>query len=269
MPAFNSNTQTWFLQLDAIFQARHVTSKQSKFASVVEKLPAEVAAEVADILTNLPTDKPYKVLKQAILRRTGCSEERKIKDLLTNLTIGDSKPSQLLRRMQSLLGSNTISDTVLKQMWLDKLHPEIVRILAALKDEVGFQKLSVIVDKIADTTPVRQISSTSTSDDLTSDFHHKLQLLTSKLQKLSLRLDEVQNKPRKSRGNSITRHFNRRPRSASRRPHRHQHGNCWYHEMFGAQKKNASLHVLSGTHFQLNYRETDYLAPSKGVGCHG
>lgn len=68
MPAFNSNTQTWFLQLDAIFQARHITSQQSKFASVVEKLPAEVAAEVVDILTNLPTDKPYEVLKQAILQ---------------------------------------------------------------------------------------------------------------------------------------------------------------------------------------------------------
>ncbi|CAE1291681.1 unnamed protein product [Acanthosepion pharaonis] len=239
MPAFNSNTQTWFLQLDAIFQARHVTSQQSKFASVVEKLPAEVAAEVADILTNLPTDKLYEVLKQAILRRTGCSEECKIKDLLTNLTIGDSKPSQLLRRMQSLLGSNTISDTVLKQMWLDKLQPEIVRILAALTDEVDIQKLVVIADKIADTTPARQIFSTSTSDDLTSDFNHKLQLLTSELQKLSLWLDEVQNKPRESRGNSIARHYNCRPRSASRRLHRRQHGNCWYHEVFGARAKKC------------------------------
>lgn len=77
MPVFNANVQTWFLQLDAIFQTRHITSQQSKFAAVVEKLPTEVAAEVADILTSLPVEKPYETLKRAILHRSGFSEEKK------------------------------------------------------------------------------------------------------------------------------------------------------------------------------------------------
>lgn len=132
-----------------------------KFASVVEKLPAEVASEVADILTTLPTDKPYETLKQAILHRTGFSEDQKIRDLLMNVTIGDSKLSQLLHWMQSLLGDNNISNTVFRQMWLDKLPPEIVRILAALTDEVDTQKLAIIADKIADTAPMQQISPTA------------------------------------------------------------------------------------------------------------
>ncbi|CAE1299832.1 unnamed protein product [Acanthosepion pharaonis] len=242
MSAYNSNAQTWFIQLDAIFQARHITSQQSKFAFVVEKLPAEVAAEVADILTSFPTNKPYEVLRQAILHRTGCSEERRIKDLLTNLTLGTNKPSQLLRRMQSLVGSNTISDTVFKQMWLDKLQPDVVRILAALTDEVDIQKLATIADKISDTTPTRQVSSISPSDDLTPDFSQRLQLLTSEIQKLSLRLDEIQNRPTRSRSNSIARHHNRRPRSASRRTRRSQHGNCWYHEVFGARSRKCQPH---------------------------
>ncbi|CAE1227536.1 unnamed protein product [Acanthosepion pharaonis] len=106
LPTYNMNAQTRFIQLDAIFQARHVTSQQSKFAFVVEKLPAEIAAEVADVLINLPPEKPYELLRQAILPRTGCSEERKIKDLLTNVTLWDSKPSQLLRRMITLLGAD-------------------------------------------------------------------------------------------------------------------------------------------------------------------
>ncbi|CAE1167122.1 unnamed protein product [Acanthosepion pharaonis] len=202
MPAYNSNAQTWFIQLDAIFQDRRITSQQSKFAFVVEKLPAEVAADVADILTRFSTDKPYEVLRQAILHRTGCSGER------------TSKPSQLLRRMQSLPGSTTISDTVLKQMWLDKLQPDVVRILAALTDEVDIQKLATIADKILDTTSTRQVSPISPSDDITPDFNQRLQLLTSEIQKLSLRLDEIQNRPTRSRSNSIFRHHNRRPRSA-------------------------------------------------------
>lgn len=68
--------------------------------------------------------------------------------------------------MQSLLGDNNISATVFRQMWLDKLPPEMVRILAALSDEVDIQKLAIIADKVADTAPVRQISSTDTIDGL-------------------------------------------------------------------------------------------------------
>lgn len=65
LPTYCANAQTWFVQLDAIFQARHITSQESNFAFVVEKLPADVASEVADIFTNLPPVKPYDVLKQA------------------------------------------------------------------------------------------------------------------------------------------------------------------------------------------------------------
>ncbi|CAE1315240.1 unnamed protein product [Acanthosepion pharaonis] len=50
---YSTSAQTWFVQLDAIFQARHITLQQSKFAFVMEKLPADVASEVADILTFL------------------------------------------------------------------------------------------------------------------------------------------------------------------------------------------------------------------------
>ncbi|CAE1305659.1 unnamed protein product [Acanthosepion pharaonis] len=243
MPAFNPNVQTWFLQLDAIFQARHVTLQQSKSASVVEKLPAEVAAEVADILTSLPTDKPYETLKQAILHRTGFSEERKIRDLLTNVTIGDSKPSQLLRRMQQLLGDNNISATVFRQMWLDKLPSEMVRILAALTDDVDMQKLTMIADKIADTAPVRQISSTETVDGLVPDVNQQIQKLSSELKRISLQLQELQ-KPHESRCDNFTQQRNRGSRSTSRHKYQqrrdhYQHANCWYHESFGARAKKC------------------------------
>ncbi|CAE1289939.1 unnamed protein product [Acanthosepion pharaonis] len=241
MTAFNPNVQTWFLQLDAIFQPRHVTSQQSKFASVVEKLPAEVVAEVGDILTSLTTDKPYETLKQVILHRTGFSEERKIRDLLTNVTIGDSKPSQLLRCMQQLLGDNNISATVFRQMWLDKLPPEMVRTLAALIDDVDIQKLAMIADKIADTAPVRQISSTETVDG--PDVNQQIQKLSSELKRISLQLQELQ-KPHESRRDNFTRHRNRGLRSTSRhkcqqRRDHYQHANCWYHKNFGARAKKC------------------------------
>ncbi|CAE1263959.1 unnamed protein product [Acanthosepion pharaonis] len=243
MPVFNSNVQTWFLQLDAIFQARHITSQQSKFAAVVEKLPAEVAAEVADILTSLPIEKPYETLKQAMLHRSGFSEERKRRDLLTNVTIGDAKPSQLLRRMQQLLGENDISTTVFRQMWLDKLPADIVRILAALADDMDIQKLATIADKVADTTPIRHISATETVDGLVPDVNRQIQKLSSELQEISIQLRDLQ-KAHTSRRDNSTKHNKHNSRSTSRhkyqqRRDRYQHANCWYHENFGARAKKC------------------------------
>lgn len=238
LPSYTTNTQTWFIQLDAIFQARHVTSQQSKFAFVVEKLPAEIAAEVADILINLPPEKPYEVLRHAILQRTGCSEERKIKDLLTNVTLGNSKPSQLLRKMITLLGDNSISETVLKQMWLEKLPPDIVQILAVLTEEVDVHKLASIADKIVDTRPARQISSVVT-DNPTPDVNQQLHFLTTELRNLSLRLDRIQSIPGRSRDTSGNRHNPGRRRSTSRHTRHRQRNYCWYHEVFGARARKC------------------------------
>ncbi|CAE1297229.1 unnamed protein product [Acanthosepion pharaonis] len=240
MPAFNANVQTWFLQLDAIFQARRITSQQSKFAAVVEKLPAEIAAEVADILTSVPVEKPYEILKEAILHRSGFSEEKRIRELLSNVTTEDTKPSQLLRRMQQLLGENDISTTVFKQMWLDKLPPEVVRILAALADDVDIQKLAIIADKITDTAPIKHISATNTGDGLMPDIDRQIQKLSTDLQEISIQLRGLQNARISRRENYYTKRNKQRWRSNSRHKYQRQRNEypnekCWYHENFGAQ----------------------------------
>ncbi|CAE1149040.1 unnamed protein product [Acanthosepion pharaonis] len=238
LPTYNTSVQTWFVQLGAIFQARYITSQQSKFAYVVEKLPADVASEVADILNDIPPDKPYEVLKQVILQRTACSEEHKIKEL-TNVTLGNNKPSQLLRKMQTLVGTNSMSEAVLKQMWLDKLSPDTVQILATLTDEVFIQKLAAIADKISDTRPTHLIASVALSSDSTPGTNQQLQTLASEVRKLSLRINEIQYIPSRSRSNSTNRNSVHRRRSTSRRPQHQPRSVCWYHEVFSARAKKC------------------------------
>ncbi|CAE1156614.1 unnamed protein product [Acanthosepion pharaonis] len=51
LPPYNEqNTKNWFLQLEAIFSVRKITSQQAKFVNVVQVLPPSVVDEVADIL---------------------------------------------------------------------------------------------------------------------------------------------------------------------------------------------------------------------------
>lgn len=79
---------------------------------VVEKLPTDVAIEVSDCLNEMSAEKHYDSLKEAIIQRTGESEERRLHGLFNNLHLGQNKPSQLLRKMRSLLECNTKSDSV-------------------------------------------------------------------------------------------------------------------------------------------------------------
>ncbi|GFW23104.1 transposon Tf2-6 polyprotein [Trichonephila clavipes] len=73
------------------------------------------------------------------------SEEKCIKKLLTGISLGDMKPSQLLRKMKSLAGVN-ISEKVLRTLWLDKLPDSNKNILVISSENL--ENLSVMADKI-------------------------------------------------------------------------------------------------------------------------
>lgn len=157
--------------------------------------------------------------------------------------IGDAKPSQLLRRMQQLLGDNDISTTVFRQMWLDKLPADIVRILAALADDMDIQKLATIADKVADTTPIRHISATETVDGLVPDVNRQIQKLSAELREVSIQLRDLQ-KSHASRRDNYTKHNEHNSRSTSRHKYQlrrdcYQDENCWYHENFGVRAKKC------------------------------
>lgn len=86
LPANSNNVQTWFAQLHAIFNAKRITSQSVRFAYVVEKLPPDVASEVLH-LSNVPSERPYDTLRDAILQRTGYTEGRKLRGLFNNFGI--------------------------------------------------------------------------------------------------------------------------------------------------------------------------------------
>lgn len=107
------------------------------------------------------------------MHRTGYTKERKLRDLFNNLTLGSSKPSQFLRKMRILLGSNNMSDTVLQQLWLDKLNTSMVQILASLLDDINFQKIFEIADRIADNESATSVYAATQNDLVTSFLYHR------------------------------------------------------------------------------------------------
>ena len=71
------------------------------FEHVIASLSPQYAMEVCDLILNPPTSAQYDTLKKQLVKRTTASEQHRLQQLEE---LGDGKPSQLLRRMQQLLG---------------------------------------------------------------------------------------------------------------------------------------------------------------------
>jgi hypothetical protein len=71
-------------------------------------------------------DHSYTTLKRELIKRLCSSQEEKTPKLLANVLMEDEKPSQYLRRLQTLAGS-AVPDELLRTLWMrglpDKLKP--------------------------------------------------------------------------------------------------------------------------------------------------
>lgn len=103
-PFWTKNPRVGFLQVEALFELRRITSPASQYLNVASSLLAEVADSVVDILSTPPATKQYQKLNTAILSRRSPSEHSRLKQLVTAEESVDRRPTEMLRQMRKLLG---------------------------------------------------------------------------------------------------------------------------------------------------------------------
>ena len=86
---------------------------------MISSLSPEFATEVRDLLLN-PPEQPYEVLKRELTNRTLLSEQHQLQQLLTAKELEDRKPTQVLRRIQQLLGNKayTLDGSFMQELFL-------------------------------------------------------------------------------------------------------------------------------------------------------
>lgn len=228
-PFWDKHPDLWFANIEAQFNVSGITQDSTQYYSAISALNSDVLHYVSDIVLQPPDVDKYKALKTRLIADFSDSEQRRMKAVLSELALGDDKPSHLLRKMKQLAGK-TVGEDFLKTLWLQRLPAQVQAILSVSEDSLD--KLALMADKIHETTGIQldevHTSSKNSSPEL-SELRAQIAELSKQVERLSRSRDR-QGGNRKNRAFSRQRQF----RSPSKEPRE-----CWYHRKFGENAKRC------------------------------
>ncbi|KAJ8704331.1 hypothetical protein PYW08_013055 [Mythimna loreyi] len=146
----------WFDQFESVM-APQKQGDEAKYHLVISKLNMDVLQQVSDILRNPPSQDKYMALKDRLISVYEESAEQQFRKLVSEIELGNQKPSQLLRHMADLGRNSEISGQALCNLWLAKL-PTAVKAGLAVTQEKDLNKLANIADKIVDNLNANSIA---------------------------------------------------------------------------------------------------------------
>ena len=118
--------------------------QKKKFDHVVASLSPEVVVEVRDLILKPPSDKPFDALYRDLIHlRTTTFQQH-----FTTDQLGDRKPTQLLRRMEQLMGDHTTTadSAFLRKLFLQKPPAQVRIVVASTDDSISVAQLAQMAD---------------------------------------------------------------------------------------------------------------------------
>ena len=197
-------------------------------------MPADLQADVRDILVNPPAENSYEILRQRILARSKVSKHTRYKQLLEQEHLGDSSPSQFLRRLQ-VLAEGTVEKGVVRHMFFERMPDRYKVGLAALSESTPIEEVAAVADHMAELLP----NDSPTVSHVQDTENSEIEAIKENQRRIMARLDQlaedvaklsVEKKANRGRSNS--------PKTQSKG--RVTEKICWKHKRFG-DKANACI----------------------------
>lgn len=236
-PFWSDNPSLWIAQVESQFALHRITSDVSKFNIIISQLEPRYAAEISDIITNPPAEGKFEKLKTELVSRISASREERIRQLLTQAEIGDRKPSQFLRYMRGLVGTETIPDTLLRTLWSGRL-PSTIQTIIATQQNLPLDVIADLADKVFEVIPAPQVATVSTC---TTDMNKRLDELSQQVNALTAKIEKLGHERSRFRSRSRPPKENVfRHRSPSQQPRPTTEGICWYHRRYGTEARKCT-----------------------------
>jgi len=218
-PFWADEPELWFAQLEGQFALVGITQDATKYAYVLANIETRHAKEVKDLITSPPADNKYEALKKAFIQRLSASQEQQIRQLLEHEEMGDRRPSQFLRHLQSL-ARTAIPEQLLRTLWMGRLPSQLQAILASRTMD-NLEEVAEQADKIHEVTcravavaSVQPASSTTTLEQQVVQLAKQVASLNSRLSR------ELDKSKKRERSRS---HSKKKPEDKSI---------CYYHRRF-------------------------------------
>lgn len=231
-PFWPEEPEIWFAQVEGQFAISGITADSTKFNYVISQLDNKYSREVKDVIISPPANNKYDKLKTELIKRLTASNEKKLKQLMMHEELGDRKPSQFLRHLQSLAGVEVPED-FLKTIWISRLPHSIQTVLAGQSATASLEDQADLADRvhdIASSTPNVATTSQPIPGSVLGELTREIAELRKQLQTLATTRDS---RPRSRSGRP-------KQRSTSTSKTRSQSNYrkfplCWYHSKFNGK----------------------------------
>ena len=255
LPSFSPDeAELWLVQVKCAFAVANITDDADKFRLLVANLPVHVAAQVRDVVTAEPPS--YDNLEAALKSRLAQSRASRLETLLRDQQLGDQRPTQLLRKMQHMLGSSGSDSGLLRTLFLQRLPHTTRAALALLPESTDVDALASAADRFHEASHGATVAAALAppADDAApacacrqetpnSELIAAVSALTAAVSRIeaSFQRSNVESRHRsKSRSRRPTPSSSRRARKPPAIDDDDDAGYCWYHRKFGAEAQRCN-----------------------------
>lgn len=228
-PFWKQNPRLWFRQIEAQFANSEITRDLTKYNTVIGVVESDILTYVSDIVLDPPTRNRYVTIKNRLIKEFEDTEQKKLKNLFSELAIGEMKPSTLLRRMKEL-SCGKVGEELLKTLWLQRLPVNIQTMLVTSNETLS--QLSATADimyDIAETNTVQAIGDTQVNQ--IDNLVNVVDRLDGKIESLKKDFHASRNSTQRS-----SRNYRNSPVRASAVT---DEDLCFYHKAFGKKARKC------------------------------
>lgn len=157
-----ANLEGFFLAVEYWFAASGITVAQDskRFNFIMAQVPQKALVELKAKFEMLPATGKYEFAKRTLTEHYSESQQRRMQRVLSEMALGDTKPSQLYYEMRRV-ANGSISDELLLDLWATRLPANIQHLVVANQGPIN-EKVA-IADAVMESQRWRPINAISSA----------------------------------------------------------------------------------------------------------
>ncbi|XP_058118076.1 uncharacterized protein LOC131284687 [Anopheles ziemanni] len=227
-----TDIHTFFYALENWFDAWNIAPSHhvKRFNILKTQIPTRILPQLRHLLDNVPNVERYEAAKRTIVQHFEESQRSRLHRLLSDMNLGDRKPSQQLAEMRRT-ANGAISDSMLVDLWIGRLPPYIQSAVIAASPDV--EDKAKVADSVLDSFALYH--QTGAYQQVSEVRNGEVDRLTRQVAELTQRLDTVLNQLNRGRNRSRSRTRMQPAQSTSSV----ENDLCYYHQRYGQQARNC------------------------------